>query len=79
MGRPGAAGRADVLRRRLHRRHGQLARIRQLHRLLVSDMKTTNRLLVDLCVLGFSSSALMLVGVSRESIHLAGSRPISAA
>jgi len=54
LGRPGAAGGADVLRRRLHRPHGQLARIRQLHRLLVSYMKTTNRRLpVDLFFWGF--------------------------
>lgn len=82
LGRPGAAGRADVLRRRLHRRHVQLARIRQLHRLLVSYyMKTTNP--VDLAFwLGFSSSSLLpcslLVGVSRGSIRFAGSGPVCA-
>lgn len=68
MGRAGAAGGADVLRRRLHRRHGVVAWIRQLHRLLVSLLENHKPLPVDLALwrhllvggLGFS--------LSRESV-----------
>ena len=53
VGRAGAAGGADVLRRRLHRRHGVVPRILQLHRLLVSCTKNHKQTSsVDPCLLG---------------------------